>query len=114
MPGGRYGTGFVSRAENQPGAGCPGHYLAGWAQRVFSHRWLRDNAPENRHPLTGEQCADFAGTEDIPSPRSFAVEYDETLVVAWAGAWEVSRYLLSDLRYGMEIAQSLELALAAD
>ncbi len=84
------------------------------AQRVFSHRWLRDNAPENRHPLTGERQADFAGTEDIPSPRSFAVEYDETLVVAWAGAWEVSRYALTDLRYGMDIAESVELALAAD
>ena len=84
------------------------------ARRLFPYRWLRENAPENRHPLTGEGLADFAGMDEVPAPRSFAVENDETLVIAWAGAWEVSRYLLADLRYGMGIEESAELALAAD
>ena len=84
------------------------------AQSVFAHRWLRDNAPENRHPITGEPLADFTAAADIPAPRSFAVEYDETLVVAWAGSWEVTRYALADLRYGFALEESAELALAAD
>lgn len=70
--------------------------------------------PENRHPITGEPLADFAAAADIPAPRSFAVEYDETLVVAWAGSWEVTRYALADLRYGFALEESAELALAAD
>lgn len=81
---------------------------------VFPHRWLRENAPENRNPLTGERLNDSDVLRETPCPRSVAVEYDETLVVSWAGLWEVTRYPLSHLRGCSPAIESAELALAAD
>ena len=87
-------------------------------QGVFSHRWLRENDLESRYAATlspgGERTGAAGDYRPAPSPRSVALEYDETLVVAWAGAWTVSRFALADLqRYQPEI-ESAELALAAD
>ena len=84
------------------------------AQKAFPHQWLRENAPENRHPLTGEKLNDYYDFGETPYPRSVAVEYDETLVVSWAGLWEVTRYPLARLRDCQPIVESVELALAAD
>ena len=83
-------------------------------QSAFPHLWLRENAPENRHPLTGEKLVDYFDLEETPSPRSIAVEYDETLVVSWAGLWEVTRYPLAELKSYQPMIESAELALAAD
>ena len=83
-------------------------------QSAFPHLWLRENAPENRHPVTGEKLTDYYELEKTPCPRSIAVEYDETLVVSWAGLWEVTRYPLTELRRGQLTIESAELALAAD
>ncbi len=81
---------------------------------AFPHRWLRENAPENWHPLTGERLNDSCVLQEAPCPRSVAVEYDETLVVSWAGLWEVTRYSLSHLRDCPPAVESAELALVAD
>ena len=86
-------------------------------QSAFSHRWLRENAPENRHPITGEKLTEGGEALEITCPRSVTVEYDETLVVAWAGVWEITRYPLAELRDcqpEFESLESLELALSAD
>ena len=81
---------------------------------VFSHRWLRENAPENRHPLTGEKLATLDNSQGASSPWSVSVEYGETLVVSWAGLREVNRFPLGELRGSSSSVESAELALAAD
>ena len=88
-------------------------------QGIFTHEWLRGNAPENRYagtclPGSGGKAGGAGGFWQTPSPRSVALEYDETLVVAWAGAWEVSRFALADLKRCQPEIESVELALAAD
>ena len=54
-------------------------------ESAFPHHWLRENAPENRHPFTGKKLASYAGCQDDLSPWSVCIEYDETLVISWAG-----------------------------
>ena len=83
-------------------------------QSVFPHSWLRENAPENRHPLTGEKLALFDDTRDAGSPWSVSIEYGETLVISWAGFREVNRFPLDALRNSQPSIESIELALAAD
>ena len=83
-------------------------------QTSLPHLWLRENAPENRDPFTGEKLHYYRHPEPAPCPRSVAVEYDETLVVSWAGLWEVTRYPLAKLRDCEPEIESPELALAAD
>ena len=80
----------------------------------FSHNWLKENAPENHHPLTGKKLASFADRQDEFSPWSVCIEYDETLVISWAGMREVSRFSLDELRGAYLIADSPELVLLAD
>ena len=80
----------------------------------FPHNWLKENAPENRHFLT---CGRQGGSEDADfsfSPWSVSIEYDETLVISWAGLREVNRFPLEELRAAQPIIESPELALAAD
>jgi hypothetical protein len=81
---------------------------------TFPHSWLRANAPENRHPLTGEKLASNSDPEAPHSPWSVSIEYDETLVVSWAGLREVNRFSLNELREYLPIVESVELALVAD
>ena len=81
---------------------------------VFSHHWLKENAPENRHPLTGEKLSTFDDTRELGSPWSVSIEYGETLVVSWAGFREVNRFPLDELRGFQPPIESAELALAAD
>ena len=81
---------------------------------VVSHQWLRENAPENRHPLTGERLANLGGDQSAASPWSISIEYGETLVVSWAGLREVNRFPLDELRRSLPTVESAELALAAD
>ncbi len=83
-------------------------------QRALPHRWLRENAPENYSPVIREELTDYYDSQETPSPRSVAVEYDETLVVSWAGRWEVTRHPLSYLREYPPPLESVELSLAAD
>ena len=58
-------------------------------QSLYPHLWLRDNAPENLHPLTGEKLNEGHDFQSPCSPWSVYVEYDETLVISWAGLREV-------------------------
>ena len=81
---------------------------------VFPHHWLRENAPENRHPVTGEKLASFDGPNETVSPWSVCIEYGETLVISWAGLREVNRFPLESLRNSHTSIESAELALAAD
>ena len=82
----------------------------------YPHLWLKDNAPENLHPFTGEKLNEWGYGEATVtcSPWSIYVEYDETLVISWAGLKEVNRYPLEDLRKFASIVESPELSLAAD
>ena len=80
----------------------------------YPHLWLRDNAPENLNPFTGEKLS-VAGDGPAPcSPWSVYVEYDETLVISWAGLKEVNRFPLDALRNSPASVESLDLAFAAD
>ncbi len=81
---------------------------------AFPHHWLKENAPENRHPVTGAKLASYLDGNDELSPWSVYIEYDETLVISWAGLREVSRFPLDELRASTEFIDSAELALAAD
>ena len=83
-------------------------------ESVFSHAWLRENAPENRFPALGRSVASPTGLHDVCSPWSVCIEYDETLVISWAGLREVNRFSLLELRNSAPIVESAELALAAD
>ena len=83
-------------------------------QSLYPHLWLRDNAPENLHPLTGEKPNEGPEFQTPRSPWSVYVEYDETLVVSWAGLREVNRFPLETLRNSPAIIESQELALSAD
>ncbi|MDE2844394.1 MAG: hypothetical protein OXN21_13585 [Chloroflexota bacterium] len=81
---------------------------------VFSHAWLWENAPENRYFSGGARAYAAPGFQEPGSPWSVSVEYDETLVISWAGLREVSRYSLDDLRDSVMAFAGPELALAAD
>lgn len=83
-------------------------------ESAFSHCWLRENAPENCHPITGQKLSSFTDRQDELSPWSVCIEYDETLVISWAGLREVSRFSLDELRSATLIIDSPELALSAD
>ena len=83
-------------------------------QSLYPHRWLRANAPENLHPLTGEKMLDWGDCQESCSPWSVYIEYNETLIISWAGLREVNRFPLEDLRGHDGIIESLDLALAAD
>ena len=83
-------------------------------ESAFPHHWLRENAPENRHPFTGKKLASYAGCQDDLSPWSVCIEYDETLVISWAGLREVSRFSLDELRSATLFIDEPELALSAD
>ena len=83
-------------------------------ESAFPHCWLRENAPENRHPVTGQRLTSFLDRQDELSPWSVCIEYDETLVIAWAGLREVSRFSLDELRDSAADFDSKELALVAD
>ena len=83
-------------------------------QDVFPHDWLRENSPESRlFSATGrpETCS---SPQDHASPWSVYIEYDETLVISWAGLRDVSRFDLDELRDAAAAFESPELALAAD
>ena len=83
-------------------------------ESVFPHAWLRENAPENRSLFSGHNAASRSGEQLLPSPWSVHIEYDETLVISWAGLREVNRFSLLELRGSQPIVESAELALAAD
>ena len=83
-------------------------------ESAFSHHWLRENAPENRHPVTRRKLTSFLDQQDELSPWSVCIEYDETLVISWAGLREVNRFSLDELRSATPIIDSPELALSAD
>ena len=83
-------------------------------ESAFPHHWLRENAPENHHPVTGRKLASYADQQDELSPWSVYIEYDETLVISWAGLREVSRFSLDELRTASLFVDSPELALSAD
>ena len=83
-------------------------------ESAFPHNWLKENAPENRHPVTGEKLESYAGCHDVFNPWSVCIEYDETLVISWAGLRDVSRFSLDDLRGAYPIEDCPELALSAD
>ncbi len=80
------------------------------AQGEFPHSWLKANAPENRKWCAGLQPS----PQTAPNPWSVCVEYDETLVISWAGLREVNRFPLSELKDSLPLIESAELALAAD
>ena len=81
---------------------------------TFTHSWLRENAPENRLPLTGRKLGTYTDPEAHHNPWSVSIEYDETLVISWAGLREVNRFPLDELRTALHIVESVDLALAAD
>ena len=81
---------------------------------VFSHNWLRENSPESRLFADGARPATSSSDWDQPSPWSVYIEYDETLVISWAGLRDVSRFSLDELRESVAVVESAELALAAD
>ena len=83
-------------------------------QNLYPHLWLRDHAPENLNPLTGEKFNEGLDAQVPCSPWSVYVEYDETLVISWAGLREVNRFPLETLRNSPDIIESQELALSAD
>lgn len=83
-------------------------------ESVFSHAWLRENAPENRFPAPGRNAVPHHAFQDVASPWSVCIEYDETLVISWAGLREVNRFSLLELRNSLPIEESPELALSAD
>ena len=67
-------------------------------QGVFPHSWLKANAPEGRRFGNTGRPAGLLDERDECSLWSAYVEYDETLVVSWAGMREVSRFPLVELR----------------
>lgn len=83
-------------------------------ESVFSHAWLRENAPENRFPSLGRTAASHHAYQDVYNPWSVSIEYDETLVISWAGLREVNRFSLLELRNSLPIGDIPELALTAD
>ncbi len=83
-------------------------------ESAFPHHWLKENAPENHHPVTGKKLASYLDRQDELSPWSVCIEYDETLVISWAGLKEVSRFSLDELRNATLFIDTPELALAAD
>ena len=83
-------------------------------ESVFPHHWLKENAPENRNPVTGMKLVSCVEGQDHLNPWSVCVEYDETLVISWAGLREVSRFSLDELRRTTLVIDSAELALSAD
>ena len=86
-------------------------------ESVFPHSWLWANAPENGNFPAMHKRTSRAGDQDMLdmlSPWSVCIEYDETLVISWAGLREVNRFPLLDLRSCQPIVESAELALAAD
>ncbi|MYC29399.1 MAG: DUF971 domain-containing protein [Chloroflexi bacterium] len=84
------------------------------AESVFSHAWLRENAPENRFLALGRSAAPHHAYRDVYSPWSVSIEYDETLVISWAGLREVNRFSLLTLKNSLPDVESAELALSAD
>ena len=83
-------------------------------QSVFAHTWLRENAPENRFSFGRAELDGFSDHTEFLSPWSVSIEYDETLVISWAGLREVNRFSLDDLRNSRPVVDCAELALAAD
>ena len=81
---------------------------------AFPHYWLKENAPENRNPVTGKKMVSYGNRLGELSPWSVYIEYNETLVISWAGLREVSRFSLDELRNTADLVESPELALAAD
>ena len=81
---------------------------------VFPHAWLWENAPENLYFPGGARASAALALQEPGSPWSVSIEYDETLVISWAGLRDVSRYSLDDLRESVPGFASPELALAAD
>ena len=84
------------------------------ARGVFPHTWLRDNALESRGFYGGECQDSWSGHCQALIPWSVTIEYDETLVISWAGLWDVNRFSLDVLRNSEPVIESPELALAAD
>ena len=83
-------------------------------QNVFTHSWLRNNAPENSLPFGRTELDSWSEHAECLSPWSVSIEYDETLVISWAGLREVNRFSLDDLRNSQPVVEYAELALAAD
>ena len=81
---------------------------------VFPHAWLWENASENRYFPGGARASAAPALMEPGSPWSVSVEYDETLIISWAGLRDVSRYSLDELRESVLAFASPELALAAD
>ena len=86
---------LVKRIDREPDA-----VVITWqdgGRSVISHLWLKDQDPDNFHPVTGARIRD-CNLNQRPYPRSVALEYEETLVIGWSRGWEVSRYAVSWLQ----------------
>ena len=84
------------------------------AQGYFPHSWLKENAPENRNCFGRSKPASWSDCIEAISPWSVSIEYNETLVISWAGLREVNRFSLDALRNSELVIGNPELALAAD
>ena len=83
-------------------------------QKIFAHTWLHENAPENGFPFDRAESDGRSDHTEVLSPWSVSIEYDETLVISWAGLREVNRFSLDDLRNSQPLIECSELALVAD
>ena len=61
-------------------------------QSVFHHIWLRDNAPEGRHPLSGQRLVDVLSYPAEVRPLSADVDQAGQLCVVWWPDEVVSRF----------------------
>ena len=65
---------------------------------VFHYIWLRDNAPEGRHPINGQRIVDVLSFPEEVRPLSVEVDQDGRLCIAWWPDHLLSKYDPSWLR----------------
>ena len=66
-----------------------------WAdgeKSVFHHIWLRDNAPEGRHPVSGQRFVDLLSSPAEVRPISVEVDRTGQLCIVWWPDEVVSRF----------------------
>jgi len=61
-------------------------------QSVFHHIWLKDNAPEGRHPVNGQRIADLLSFPEEVRPLSVEVDRAGQLSIVWWPDDAVSRF----------------------
>ena len=61
-------------------------------QSTFHYVWLRDNAPETRHPINGQRTVDLLSFPEEVRPLSVEVDQGDHLCIVWWPDNVVSRF----------------------